>query len=247
MKTAVLIVILIFSVIFSGCRRAPVIQDSSTDVSSRSSDADSDVIFKETAAENDTENIDIIDVSEKWEIFTVSGKPASYIYTNDYNPSDACDFIQVNDNGVWLLWCFLGDDWNIDDVYDICGIKDASSIESVMIRYKNVSSLDAFTLNDEKVFASLIDTLNSCSVLSIETWGQNHTLQNKNKNASKLVLYVDIHTLAGYTLNLQLYPLADCLVQNGECFFMLNDSDGEKLFRLFTGMSCDEFIEYLIY
>ncbi len=190
----------------------------------------------------DAEDNSTIAINERWLDITVFDKPTSFIYVGeDYSDIDSPYLLQKREDGCWLLWCFLGDDWTIDEVYKVCSIADTDDIEAISIKFKNISSMDERVISDNEIKSEFLSVLNSCVVMSAETWAKDNSLHSKEENDGKAVLYVDILLSSGYSLSLQLYPYADCLFQNGECVFDLGESGGEYLFKLFTGSSTEEF------
>lgn len=178
---------------------------------------------------------------ERWDCFTILGKPALFYYVGDAYSNDYSLLIQKREDGNWYLSSFLGDEWEINEVCSIYSISENDDISSISLKFKNISSMDGWSISDTDIISEFLSVFKTSIVLSRETWGTENSLLEIEENDAKLVLLIDIFTSSGHNLSLQLYPYANCLTQNGDCIYALGDNSGEYLFNLFTGSTTEDF------
>ncbi len=237
----VMIPVFLFCLFYiTGC-----VMDFSVDETTKKMDTENVQPQSDTATSSSLSNNDNqIVIKEKWDCFYILDKPALYAMCETDIVIDDSDLLfRTNEKGQWILWCFYGDEWLINDVWNIYSINSVEDISSISVNFKNAKDKSGFLFTDNTIKSSVMAMMNDCTIISRETWCINHSLLAKEENDSKTVLYIDINLSSGLPLSLQLYPYADCLVQNGECIFQLPTGIGEELFNLLTNMSTSDFKE----
>lgn len=202
---------------------------------------------------NDTEPEDIVSVipmTAKWDVFDLLGKPAQFILLAD-EQADAIAYetnpllYQENEDGVWMFWSILDNNWTISEILDIYNITSEHNIRQIDTTEKNTKAKEKTHTTDQEIIKEFYEILQTAEVMHMTVWGENHSLQEKSENDIDTVLYVDILTANDDVFSLQLYQHADCLVQNGETFYQLERGEGERIFSLLKGMSTEEFKDSL--
>lgn len=199
------------------------------------------------ADENETQEINVPQpMMGKLDIFPLMNKQALYFLlsaeqASDLGISENDMLYQTDESGAWMIWSFIGDDWTMEEVRQVYGISSASDIVQISTKEKNTSRKVTGAVTDTDIISDVFEIISQADVISRRTWGTNHSLASREENDIETVLFIDILTTDSAVFSLQLYPHADCLVQNGETFYQLEFGMGEELFTLLKGCGTADF------
>lgn len=228
----------------------PVLPDQTDNVHESTDPITSNHGSESTENPEPSDIIAIIPMTGKWDVFDLLGKPALFNLLTDEQaatvPYETNPLLYyVNEEGVWVFWSILENDWTMDEILEIYGIISADSILQIDITEKNTKEKAKVQVIDSELITEFYRIMQTADVMHRIPWGEFHSLQSKDEYDIDTVMYVDILTENNDVFSLQLYQHADCMVQNGDTFYQLKTGEGEKLFYLLKKITVNEFKESL--
>lgn len=198
---------------------------------------------------DETEPVEIVAIqpmTSKLQVFSLMDKQALYFPLTDEQTDSITDLsnellYRAEDDEMWMLFSFLGDEWTMAEVWQVYGIQSASDIVQISTTEKNTPRKETRAVLEPDIISEIYDIIDTADVLSRETWGIENSLRERDENDSDTVLFLNILTADSNVISLQLYPYANFLWQNGETYYQLGDGMGEKLFALLKGCGTAEF------